>query len=114
MRADSTAHPRRASRAAIIVCLLALLVPAVGARAEVTWEVTGRGWGHGIGLSQWGAFGYAKHGKGWKGILRHYYRHTKLGHVDGGTVGVLLRSGENSVDFTDAARACGADLDEQR
>ena len=27
-----------------------------------TFTITGRGWGHGIGMSQWGAYGYAKHG----------------------------------------------------
>src|SRR5215211_1170347 len=114
MRADSTAHARRANGVAILACLVALLVPAGIARAELTWKVTGRGWGHGIGMSQWGAFGYAKQGKGWQGILGHYYRHTKLGRANGGDIRVLLESGENSVDFTDATQACGKDLDEQK
>jgi SpoIID/LytB domain protein len=114
MRADSTAPAGRANRVAVLACLVALLIPAATARAELTWEITGRGWGHGIGMSQWGAFGYAKHGKGWQGILRHYYRHTKLRRANGGDVRVLLEAGESSVDFTDATQACGENLEEQR
>ena len=37
----------------------------------------GAGWGHGIGMSQWGAYGYAKHGAGYREILDHYYRDTQ-------------------------------------
>jgi stage II sporulation protein D len=96
---------------ALLACVLALAVWVPGARAETTWEITGRGWGHGIGLSQWGAFGFAKKGKSWKQILRHYYRHTKIGNTQGGEVRVLLQSGGDRVEFTDATGACGADLD---
>ncbi len=34
---------------------------------------TGRGYGHGVGLSQWGALAMAKEGKNYREILRHYY-----------------------------------------
>jgi stage II sporulation protein D len=30
--------------------------------APAVLALTGHGWGHGLGLSQWGAYGYAKHG----------------------------------------------------
>ncbi len=33
----------------------------------------GRGWGHGVGLCQWGAKGLAQAGTDWRGILAHYY-----------------------------------------
>lgn len=102
----------RARYAALLACLLALLVPAASARADSTWEITGAGWGHGIGMSQWGAFGYAKKGSSWKQILRHYYSHTKIGGAKANKIRVLLQSGADSVDFTDATRACGKDLDE--
>ena len=36
----------------------------------------GRGWGHGVGMSQWGAEGYARHGFGYRQILAHYYPQT--------------------------------------
>ena len=34
----------------------------------------GRGFGHGVGMSQWGAYALALHGKSHEDILRHYYR----------------------------------------
>lgn len=36
------------------------------------------GWGHGVGMSQWGACGYANHGWSYDMILRHYYVGTEL------------------------------------
>jgi stage II sporulation protein D len=36
--------------------------------------VKGRGYGHGVGLSQWGAYALALRGKSYEEILRHYYR----------------------------------------
>ena len=36
--------------------------------------VKGRGYGHGVGMSQWGAHGLAKRGANFRQILRHYYR----------------------------------------
>lgn len=38
----------------------------------------GRGFGHGVGLCQYGAFGMAKEGKRFQEILSHYYPGTKL------------------------------------
>jgi len=36
--------------------------------------VKGRGYGHGVGMSQWGAYALALRGKSYEDILRHYYR----------------------------------------
>ena len=36
--------------------------------------VLGRGYGHGVGMSQWGAYGLARRGEGYEQILRHFYR----------------------------------------
>ena len=47
--------------------------------ARVVLAVSGHGWGHGLGMSQWGAYGYAKHGWTYKRILAHYYAGTTLG-----------------------------------
>src|SRR6478672_12630587 len=52
--------------------------------------VSGRGWGHGLGLSQWGAYGYARHGWTYDRILAHYYTGTTLGPAKVSTVRVLL------------------------
>lgn len=43
---------------------------------------TGRGSGHGVGLSQWGAKGMADAGYSYKEILRHYYPGAELVKVD--------------------------------
>ncbi|HEV2755444.1 MAG TPA: SpoIID/LytB domain-containing protein [Actinomycetota bacterium] len=43
--------------------------------------VTGRGWGHGTGMSQWGAHGLAERGSTYEEILAHYYRGTAVGAV---------------------------------
>ena len=40
-------------------------------RRSVT--VVGRGWGHGVGMSQWGAFGLARRGADHEEIVAHYY-----------------------------------------
>ena len=37
-------------------------------------EARGRGFGHGVGMSQWGAHGLALKGADFREILRHYYR----------------------------------------
>jgi stage II sporulation protein D len=36
--------------------------------------VSGRGFGHGVGMSQWGAQGLAKEGYSFDQILTHYYQ----------------------------------------
>ena len=33
--------------------------------------ISGRGWGHGVGMAQWGAFGFAKQGATYDEILAH-------------------------------------------
>jgi stage II sporulation protein D len=39
---------------------------------------SGRGFGHGVGMSQWGAYAMALRGSGYAEILRHYYRGAEL------------------------------------
>jgi stage II sporulation protein D len=51
---------------------------------------SGHGWGHGLGMSQWGAYGYAQHGWTYDRILAHYYTGTTLGRAKLTTVRVLL------------------------
>ncbi|HET7128977.1 MAG TPA: SpoIID/LytB domain-containing protein [Gaiellaceae bacterium] len=53
---------------------------------------TGHGWGHGLGLSQWGAYGYADHGLAYEEILAHYYPGTALGAARVASVRVLIAS----------------------
>ncbi len=44
------------------------VVPVAGG-----WLFTGEGWGHGVGLCQFGANGMARRGEGFRGILARYY-----------------------------------------
>lgn len=44
-------------------------------------QVNGRGYGHGIGMSQWGARAMAAQGYGYQQILAHYYQGTMLSHL---------------------------------
>jgi stage II sporulation protein D len=44
--------------------------------------VRGRGFGHGLGLSQWGAYYLAKQGINYHQILTHYYQNTKLTRIN--------------------------------
>src|SRR6266511_3197094 len=84
-----------------------LAVPASAPGAD--WVIHGRGFGHGVGMSQYGAYGYAKHGRDYKSILGHYYRHTHIAHADG-SIKVLLASGRGSIGFAGARKACGKRL----
>jgi stage II sporulation protein D len=46
--------------------------------SSVQLVAVGRGFGHGIGMSQWGAYALARRGQGYAQILQHYYRGTQL------------------------------------
>ena len=48
------------------------------AHGRLQWVAIGRGFGHGIGMSQWGALAMARRGDGFEQILQHYYRGTQL------------------------------------
>ena len=60
-----------------MVVLFLLLAPS--AQAGVHWDVVGHGFGHGVGMSAYGAYGYARHGKGYEFILGHYYTGRRSG-----------------------------------
>jgi stage II sporulation protein D len=75
----------------------AVCATAGTARAATAMIVTGHGWGHGVGMSQWGAYGYALHGWKYRRILAHYYPGTTMGHVGEEHVRVLLTQGASSV-----------------
>ncbi len=77
---------------------------APAARAAGVLYIRGGGAGHGIGMSQYGAYGYALRGLGYPAILAHYYTGTALGQVNPNRiVRVLLATGAAS--FTGATAA---------
>ena len=42
------------------------------------WRITGEGWGHGVGMCQFGANGMARRGAGFREILARYYPGTEI------------------------------------
>jgi stage II sporulation protein D len=44
-----------------------------GAAGVERFVLTGKGWGHGVGLCQVGAYGMAQAGSSYDAILKHYY-----------------------------------------
>lgn len=52
--------------------------------------ISGHGWGHGVGMSQWGAYGYAQNGWTYDKILAHYYPGTVLSNSTVKSIRVLL------------------------
>ncbi|TIC84267.1 SpoIID/LytB domain-containing protein [Nocardioides sp. GY 10127] len=105
---QATRRSRRGLAGALLAAALLPGVLAPGAASAATAEATtgtttagsaarsgsvltlqGRGYGHGKGLSQWGAEGAARQGVGWKRIVRFYYPHTRIGKV-GGSIRVLV------------------------
>jgi stage II sporulation protein D len=64
--------------------------------APTVLAFNGHGWGHGLGMSQWGAYGYAKHGWTYDRILAHYYTGTTLGQAKVATVRVQLVSAKKT------------------
>jgi stage II sporulation protein D len=73
-----TYHRLLTSLTTLAAMLSALLVCAGAARAS-DLVIVGGGNGHGVGMSQEGALGYAQHGFSYQAILAHYYTGTGLG-----------------------------------
>ena len=100
-----SASPRRAGRlsqlalagALVLLVLLAAAGPASAFSTQYAFTIQGHGWGHGVGMSQWGAYGYAKHGWAYKDILKHYYTGISFSDFDDSIIRVNLRSGLKAV-----------------
>ncbi|MBU5427829.1 stage II sporulation protein D [Tissierella pigra] len=45
-------------------------------------EIETYGYGHGVGMSQWGANGMGKHGSTYEEILKHYYTEVEIKEID--------------------------------
>lgn len=86
----------------VAATIAALTLPATAAAGTV-FLLDGRGWGHGVGMSQWGAEGYARHGWTYRKILAHYYPRTRIGIAPARDVRVLLFRGRDSVRVGSAA-----------
>lgn len=98
---------RRGTVLAILTMAFAVAVYGFGSGTAVsagpsTFRFTGSGFGHAVGMSQWGARGMAAADKTVDQILTHYYTGTTVGtgHAVSPEVRVLLTQKQNSVAFT--------------
>ena len=79
-----------------LACAAAGLLPAAAApaaSARASFVFTGRGFGHGVGMPQYGAYGAALQGWSASRILAYYYRGATISKIGDGAVRVLLASG---------------------
>jgi stage II sporulation protein D len=97
-------------RRQLLALALAFFLLSAASADAAKWKLEGRGFGHGVGMSQYGALGLAKKGRGYKSILKRYFTQITVGKTNTRNVNVLIASGLGSVPFTGATRACGKDL----
>src|SRR6187401_101849 len=83
--------------AAAVLAALGLTGTPAGHAAQPAFFASGHGWGHGVGLAQYGAYGYALHGWTYDQIVAHYYPGTELGDAPVKRVRVLLSPAAKSV-----------------
>ncbi len=72
---------RVATTLALVAAMTAAPVSGASAATDVVFE--GSGWGHGVGLSQYGAYGMAAvDGSGFEAIVEHYYTGSTVKSLD--------------------------------
>jgi stage II sporulation protein D len=101
-------------RTALVTAVGVLLAVPATADAAVRHVIRGAGFGHGIGMSQYGAYGYALEGAKYPGILAHYYKGTRLATAPGEPVRVLLQPVDPYIRVRGAASVGGRALDPSR
>ena len=98
----------RAPFVAILAIVLVLSGSAAGQQTppssygEAVFVVSGRGYGHGVGMSQYGAYGQALAGRTYEQILAHYYTGTQIGKAGRKELRVLLAEGRRAVTVSSA------------
>ncbi|MBI4261240.1 MAG: SpoIID/LytB domain-containing protein [Actinobacteria bacterium] len=70
---------RKRITAVLALATVLALAPSLSAQAGNTFTFYGGGWGHGVGMPQWGAYGLALEGWTYEEILTHYYTGTTVG-----------------------------------
>jgi stage II sporulation protein D len=92
---------------ALLLTTLLIALSAVPAEAASRLTVRGAGFGHGVGMSQYGALGFAQHGAGYRDILGHYYTGTQISQLSGPSEVRVLLKGGSSMKFTGVGRVVG-------
>jgi len=90
-------------RLTLALLCLALTAPAAASGATVH-VVRGGGFGHGVGLSQYGAYGFAQNGRDYEAIVKHYYQGASLEQATSRPTRVLLQASRSTVRFRGVSR----------
>src|SRR3954454_19560804 len=99
-------------RRALPLTLLLVLACVPSAHATSRMVIRGAGFGHGIGMSQYGAYGLALQGVNYTSILSRYYTGTQLSQLSSEPeVRVLLQSSQRKYTLSGAARIGTRSLD---
>ena len=77
-------------------------IAPVAALSAPVYVLSGGGYGHGVGLSQYGAFAQAKVNRGYRDILAFYYPGTEFGKAPVSKVRVLIADGRPSAKLASA------------
>lgn len=100
----------RKTAAICALCVGSLFLSTASASAlPKSFTLKGAAFGHGIGMSQYGAYGQARRGETYKNILKHYYTGTSVSKADTRTIRVILKRGVSSVKFNGATVATGGE-----
>ena len=73
---------RRNVVAVLVLAFVAVLFPAAPGFAANSFTFYGSGFGHGLGMSQWGAYGLAQDGWQYRAVVTHYYSGTRVTRAD--------------------------------
>lgn len=91
-----------------VLCSLGLTSLPGAAADDSTWSLRGSGWGHGVGMSQYGAWQMAVDGYTAPQILGHYFTGTTYDLVpDGQTISVNLLNNVSSTTLSTSALSAG-------
>lgn len=99
---------------ALLALSLASVLGVISPSAQATntqLVIRGAGFGHGVGMSQEGALGFAEHGYNYRSILAHYYNSTAIGHTSQTQrVRVLLQGNSRLISISAASSVNGQAL----
>ncbi len=100
-----------AAVAALIGALLIVVSDRSVAAAETTFTFEGGGFGHSVGMSQYGAYGMALEGYSWQEIITHYFTGASVAEADpsftGDPIWVNLVQEHGQIDLTPIATGNG-------
>src|SRR3954447_5429134 len=91
-------------RRILAVTVLAFVCVPASALAATSWTIKGAGWGHGIGMSQYGAQSQAEIGRNYQQIPEHYYTGTIVSLSRQRSIRVLLLASRPRAAFSGATK----------